>query len=86
MPLAPMFIEAHRFTVFNPRGTDVSRHPRPDDHDRHCSQPRAVEIFVSASGVPVVSDTTGYLQRPHRIRKTAVYATSPPAVSPETDA
>ena len=59
MPLAPMFIEAHRLAVFNPRGTDVSviLDLMIHDLDIVLSLVRSKVAFVSASGVPVVSDT-----------------------------
>ena len=59
MPLAPMFIEAHRLAVFNPRGTDVSviLDLMIHDLDIVLSLVRSKVKFVSASGVPVVSDT-----------------------------
>ncbi len=58
-PLDPMFIEAHRLAVFNPRGTDVSVILDLMIHDLDIIQSlvRAPVRHISASGVPVVSDT-----------------------------
>lgn len=57
--LAPMFIEAHRLAVFNPRGTDVSviLDLMIHDLDIVLSLVKSKVRSVSASGVPVVSDT-----------------------------
>lgn len=59
MPLSPMFIEAHRLAVFNPRGTDVSviLDLMIHDLDIVLSLVKSKVSSVSASGVPVVSDT-----------------------------
>ena len=59
MPLDPMFIEAHRLAVFNPRGTDVSviLDLMIHDLDIVLSLVKSKVRSVSASGVPVVSDT-----------------------------
>ncbi len=59
MPLDPMFIEAHRLAVFNPRGTDVSvvLDLMIHDLDILLSMVKAEVRFVSASGVAVVSTT-----------------------------
>jgi predicted dehydrogenase len=55
----PMFIEAHRLAVFNPRGTDVSvvLDLMIHDLDILLSMVRSPVKSVSASGVAVVSDT-----------------------------
>ncbi len=57
--LNPMFIEAHRLAVFNPRGTDVSvvLDLMIHDLDIVLSMVRSEVSFVSASGVAVVSDS-----------------------------
>ncbi len=59
IPLNPMFIEAHRLAVFNPRGTDVSviLDLMIHDLDIVLSLVKSKVQSVSASGVPVVSDT-----------------------------
>lgn len=59
MDLNPMFIEAHRLAVFNPRGTDVSviLDLMIHDLDILLSMVPSEVTFVSASGVSVVSDT-----------------------------
>lgn len=59
MELNPMFIEAHRLAVFNPRGTDVSvvLDLMIHDLDIVLSMVRSEVSFVSASGVAVVSDS-----------------------------
>lgn len=59
MPLAPMFIEAHRLAAFNPRGTDVSviLDLMIHDLDIVLSLVKSKVKSVSASGVPVVSET-----------------------------
>ena len=59
MPLDPMFIEAHRLAVFNPRGTDVSviLDLMIHDLDIVLSLVKSKVKSVSASGVPVVSET-----------------------------
>lgn len=57
--LNPMFIEAHRLAVFNPRGTDVSVVLDLMIHDLDIvlhMVPSKVS-FISASGVAVVSDS-----------------------------
>jgi len=58
-PLNPMFIEAHRLAVFNPRGTDVSVILDLMIHDLDIIQSlvRSPVQHISASGVPVVSET-----------------------------
>ncbi|MCI5080760.1 MAG: Gfo/Idh/MocA family oxidoreductase [Saprospiraceae bacterium] len=55
----PMFIEAHRLAVFNPRGTDVSviLDLMIHDLDILLSMVKAEVKSVNASGVAVVSDT-----------------------------
>lgn len=59
MPIAPMFIEAHRLSVFNPRGTDVSvvLDLMIHDLDIILSMVASPVKEVHASGVAVVSDT-----------------------------
>ncbi len=59
MPLNPMFVEAHRLAAFNPRGTDVSviLDLMIHDLDILLSLVPSEVKFISASGVPVVSDT-----------------------------
>ena len=59
MPLNPMFIEAHRLAVFNPRGTDVSviLDLMIHDLDIVLSLVQSDVKFISASGVAVVSNT-----------------------------
>lgn len=56
--LNPMFIEAHRLAVFNPRGTDVSVVLDLMIHDLDIIQSvvRSPVKAISASGVPVVSE------------------------------
>lgn len=58
-PLDPMFVEAHRLAVFNPRGTDVSviLDLMIHDLDILLSLVRSEVVNVSASGVAVVSQT-----------------------------
>ncbi|MEM9821004.1 MAG: Gfo/Idh/MocA family oxidoreductase [Bacteroidota bacterium] len=58
-PIAPMFIEAHRLAVFNPRGTDVSviLDLMIHDLDIILSWVDAPVKFISASGVAVVSNS-----------------------------
>lgn len=58
-PVAPMFIEAHRLAVFNPRGTDVSvvLDLMIHDLDIILSLVDSEVKEVHASGVAVVSDT-----------------------------
>jgi predicted dehydrogenase len=58
-PLNPMFIEAHRLAVFNPRGTDVSviLDLMIHDLDIVLSLVKSEVKFISASGVAVVSNT-----------------------------
>ncbi|MEL6865786.1 MAG: Gfo/Idh/MocA family oxidoreductase [Bacteroidota bacterium] len=58
MPLDPMFIEAHRLALFNPRGTDVSvvLDLMIHDLDIVLSLVDSEVAFISASGVSVVSD------------------------------
>ncbi len=55
----PMFIEAHRLSVFNPRGADVSvvLDLMIHDIDIVLSLVRAPVLSVSAGGVAVVSET-----------------------------
>ncbi len=57
--LAPMFVEAHRLAMFNPRGTDVSviLDLMIHDLDILLSLVHSPVKFISASGVAVVSDT-----------------------------
>ncbi len=59
MVVKPMFVEAHRLAVFNPRGTDVSviLDLMIHDLDILLSLVESPVRFISASGVPVVSDT-----------------------------
>ena len=58
-PVNPMFIEAHRLAVFNPRGTDVSviLDLMIHDLDIILSLVKSEVKEVHASGVAVVSDT-----------------------------
>lgn len=59
MTLQPMFVEAHRLAMFNPRGTDVSVVLDLMIHDLDILLnlvPSAIK-HLSASGVSVVSDT-----------------------------
>lgn len=58
-PLNPMFIEAHRLAVFNPRGTDVSVILDLMIHDLDIIQSlvKSPVKTISASGVPVVSES-----------------------------
>jgi predicted dehydrogenase len=58
-PLKPMFIEAHRLAVFNPRGTDVSVILDLMIHDLDIIQSlvKSPVKTISASGVPVVSES-----------------------------
>ncbi len=58
-PLNPMFIEAHRLALFNPRGTDVSviLDLMIHDLDLVLSLVDSEVKFISASGVAVVSNT-----------------------------
>ncbi len=58
-PLNPMFIEAHRLAIFNPRGTDVSvvLDLMIHDLDIILSMVQSEIKSISASGVAVVSDT-----------------------------
>ena len=57
LPLNPMFIEAHRLAVFNPRGTDVSvvLDLMIHDLDIVLSLVKSKVASISASGVPIVS-------------------------------
>jgi len=59
MSLAPMFIEAHRLAIFNPRGTDVSviLDLMIHDLDIVLSLVHSEVKSIHASGVNVVSDT-----------------------------
>lgn len=59
MSLAPMFIEAHRLAIFNPRGTDVSviLDLMIHDLDIVLSLVNSEVKAIHASGVNVVSDT-----------------------------
>jgi predicted dehydrogenase len=59
MPLRPMFIEAHRLAIFNPRGADVSvvHDLMIHDLDIVLSMVDAELRHISASGVAVVSQT-----------------------------
>ncbi|HVB02775.1 MAG TPA: Gfo/Idh/MocA family oxidoreductase [Chitinophagaceae bacterium] len=58
-PLNPMFIEVHRLSQFSPRGTDVSviLDLMIHDIDLILSMVRSSVSRISASGVPVISDT-----------------------------
>ena len=58
-PLNPMFIEAHRLAMFNPRGTDVSviLDLMIHDLDLVLSLVKSEVKHISASGVSVVSST-----------------------------
>ena len=55
----PLFIEAHRLAEFNPRGTDVSvvLDLMIHDIDIILSMVKSPIKHISASGVPVISDT-----------------------------
>lgn len=57
IPLDPMFVEAHRLAMFNPRGTDVSvvHDLMIHDVDLVLHYVRAPVVEVRASGVAVVS-------------------------------
>lgn len=57
--LNPMFVEAHRLATFNPRGTDVPvvLDLMIHDIDIVLSLVNSPVKLISASGVPVVSDT-----------------------------
>ena len=59
MQLQPMFIEAHRLAMFNPRGTDVSvvLDLMIHDLDLVLNLVQSEVKFISASGVSVVSKT-----------------------------
>ncbi len=59
VPLSPMFIEAHRLAVFNPRGTDVSvvLDLMIHDLDIVLSLVRSKVKQINASGVSIVSTT-----------------------------
>ncbi len=59
VPLSPMFIEAHRLAMFNPRGTDVSvvLDLMIHDLDIVLAMVKSEVTAISASGVAVVSDT-----------------------------
>lgn len=59
MQLKPMFIEAHRLAMFNPRGTDVSvvLDLMIHDLDLVLNLVQSEVKFISASGVSVVSKT-----------------------------
>ncbi len=59
MNLQPMFIEAHRLAMFNPRGTDVSviLDLMIHDLDLVLNLVQSPVKFISASGVAVVSKT-----------------------------
>lgn len=59
MPLNPMFVEAHRLSVFNPRGTDVSviLDLMIHDLDILLSMVPSEVKSISAGGVAVVSDS-----------------------------
>jgi predicted dehydrogenase len=59
LPISPMFIEAHRLAIFNPRGTDVSviLDLMIHDLDIILSLTNSPVSKVSANGVAVVSDT-----------------------------
>ena len=59
IPMNPMFVEAHRLAMFNPRGTDVPvvLDLMIHDLDIVLSLVKSKVKYVSANGVPVVSDT-----------------------------
>jgi predicted dehydrogenase len=59
LPLNPMFIEAHRLAIFNPRGTDVSvvLDLMIHDLDIVLSLVKSKVKSIHASGVPIVSKT-----------------------------
>ena len=59
LPLNPMFIEAHRLSLFNPRGTDVSvvLDLMIHDLDLILSLIKAPLASINASGVSVVSSS-----------------------------
>lgn len=59
MALNPMFVEAHRLAMFNPRGTDVSvvHDLMIHDIDVLLSMVKGKVKKVNASGVPVISDS-----------------------------
>ncbi len=59
MTLDPMFIEAHRLAIFNPRGTDVSvvLDLMIHDLDIILSLVKSPVRHISASGVAVISDS-----------------------------
>jgi predicted dehydrogenase len=59
VPLIPMFIEAHRLAVFNPRGTDVSvvLDLMIHDLDIVLSLVKSKVKQINASGVSIVSST-----------------------------
>ncbi|MFQ5447264.1 MAG: Gfo/Idh/MocA family protein [Saprospiraceae bacterium] len=59
LPMNPMFVEAHRLAMFNPRGTDVPvvLDLMIHDIDIVLSLVKSEVKTISASGVPVVSDT-----------------------------
>lgn len=59
LPVRPMFIEAHRLALFNPRGTDVSvvLDLMIHDLDIVLSMVDSQVTSIHASGVAVVSDT-----------------------------
>ncbi|MBP7184267.1 MAG: Gfo/Idh/MocA family oxidoreductase [Saprospiraceae bacterium] len=58
--LAPMFIEAHRLSAFNPRGTDVSvvLDLMIHDIDLVVSMVKSPLVEVTACGINIVSDTS----------------------------
>ena len=57
--LKPMFIETHRLAQFNPRGTDVSviLDLMIHDLDIILSMVKSPVTLISASGVPIISDS-----------------------------
>ncbi|MBK8491101.1 MAG: Gfo/Idh/MocA family oxidoreductase [Saprospirales bacterium] len=59
LSMRPMFIEAHRLSLFNPRGTDVSvvLDLMIHDLDIVLSVVDSEVVSIHASGVPVVSET-----------------------------
>lgn len=59
MALNPMFVEAHRLAMFNPRGTDVSvvHDLMIHDIDVLLSMVNGKVKKINASGVPVISDS-----------------------------
>ncbi len=60
IPLNPLFVEAHRLAIFNPRGTDVSvvLDLMIHDLDIVLSIVKSKVKTIHASGVPIVSKTS----------------------------